>query len=428
MNKKWVILPISVVFVVLAGLTFGAEKVVKEPEKKGPDIAEKKIISVLTARVDRKVKYMQRLYALWEGHCLMNDSDTGPQDKIYDMMPKLKTQTTRIYKGTKKTGSYNHHSQLAKFKGRYYFAFSNAPRTEEEPGQRIMLSSSADGVKWTKAECIIPGDAKKGLIRSPVGLYSGTDALYLYCLTQWAIKDATVPGMRRIISGRNRIDVFSSKDGETWQDRGTILDGFYWMSEGPRLTKENTLMAAGTRGDEPVVYQWNPSNPAGKPQVVALPVPDKEAQLLFGEGSWYQTDDGRIWLFSRDEGQSLHLYVSLGTDSGLTWTKPILSDIPDAMSRVYAGRLSDGRFYLVGNAYPKLHDRRYLMLLVSNDGYKFNKIYTLRDEPTTQRRKGLLKLDGYQYPCAIVDGDKLLVGYSVNKEDIECSIVDISMY
>ena len=32
--------------------------------------------------------------------------------------------------------------------------------------------------------------------------------------------------------------------------------------------------------------------------------------------------------------------------------------------------------------------------------------------------------NGYQYPCCLVDGDNLVVGYSVNKEDIECGIVD----
>ena len=45
-------------------------------------------------------------------------------------------------------------------------------------------------------------------------------------------------------------------------------------------------------------------------------------------------------------------------------------------------------------------------------------------EPTAQRAAGLLKVHGYQYPCCLVEPDRLLVGFSINKEDIECGIVD----
>jgi len=157
-----------------------------------------------------------------------------------------------------------------------------------------------------------------------------------------------------------------------------------------------------------------------------MPPPDKDAKLLYGEGTWYQTDDGTIFLYTRDEGQSLHLYVAVSEDDGLTWTAPTLSDFPDSMSRVYAGRLPDGRFYLAGNSYLKLLDRMHLMISISKDGYKFDKMYTLLDDPTAQRRKGLLKCHGYQYPCCLIDGDKMLIGYSINKEDIECGIINLA--
>ena len=64
-------------------------------------------------------------------------------------------------------------------------------------------------------------------------------------------------------------------------------------------------------------------------------------------------------------------------------------------------------------------------LLLSDDGYVFNEVYLLVDDPTSQRLVGLLKEDGYQYPCCLPEADRLLVGYSVNKEDMECGIVDL---
>lgn len=99
------------------------------------------------------------------------------------------------------------------------------------------------------------------------------------------------------------------------------------------------------------------------------------------------------------------------------------TDFPDSMSRVRAGRLRDGRYYLIGNAYAKLLDRGHLMLTLSDDGFRFDSMFSLLEEPTAQRAFGLLKVNGYQYPVAIEDEGRLIVAYSVNKEDIECGIV-----
>ena len=144
------------------------------------------------------------------------------------------------------------------------------------------------------------------------------------------------------------------------------------------------------------------------------------------EASWYQTDDGTIVMFWRDEGGSCRLWVCISTDGGESFGEPVITDIPDAMSRKYAGRLDDGRYYIVSNAFPSLLNRRHLTMLLSDDGYKFNKGYILVDDPTSMRLVGLLKEDGYMYPCCLPGEEKLLVAYSTNKEDIECGIVDVA--
>ncbi len=43
---------------------------------------------------------------------------------------------------------------------------------------------------------------------------------------------------------------------------------------------------------------------------------------------------------------------------------------------------------------------------------------------TTRRVNGRHKEDGYHYPNCYPDGNKLVVTYSVNKEDIEVGILD----
>jgi len=40
---------------------------------------------------------------------------------------------------------------------------------------------------------------------------------------------------------------------------------------------------------------------------------------------------------------------------------------------------------------------------------KFNRMFSLLEEPTAQRAFGLLKVHGYQYPVAIEDDGRLLI-------------------
>ena len=62
-------------------------------------------------------------------------------------------------------------------------------------------------------------------------------------------------------------------------------------------------------------------------------------------------------IFWRDESQSGRVWVNHSSDGGRTFSDPMISDIPDAMSRNYAGRLPDGRYYLCSNANATLHNR-----------------------------------------------------------------------
>ncbi len=153
--------------------------------------------------------------------------------------------------------------------------------------------------------------------------------------------------------------------------------------------------------------------------------PAPNARFPYGEATWYEARDGLLVMFWRDEAQSLRLYVNTSEDGGKTWTRPILSDIPNSMQRVYAGSLPDRRVYLINAATPRLLERRQLTIAISDDGRTFSSIAMLVDDPTKQRFPGLLKAHGWQYPCALAEEDRLLVAYSVNKEDIQCGVLPI---
>jgi len=398
------------------------------------EIHTRQYVSVLTPELRNQLVFMRVRYALQESGCIAYEGDHGPDlwrgNKSNEKLPpRLPVTRNRVYTGLGQAGTYNHQAQLAKFRGKIYYAFSNGVRDEFGPGQRTMLASSEDGKNWGDAVCVAPGDAKSGMFHETSGLYANDDIMVLYVMTKYRT-DGKAPHttkMLRYFEPGVRVDAYSSQDGENWSIHEGLLEADdVWMFEAPRLTQAGTLLVSGSIDGLPNVYRWKTDNPTVTPEIVSMPNPGSEASLFDGEGSWYQTDAGRIIMFWRDGGHSERLYVSWSDDDGESWTQPVVSDFPDSESRVYAGRLPDGRFYIVGNAYAKLFDRSKLMIAISDDGIKFNKIYRLIDYPTAQRAVGLLKCNGYQYPCCLIDGDKLLVGYSVNKEDMEIIEVNIA--
>jgi hypothetical protein len=354
----------------------------------------------------------------------MKNDDHGPQGVTPPIIPYAGMSRSRVYTGTRETGSYNHHSQIVKFNNKYFFAFSNGYVDEEVEGQRIMISSSDDARNWSEAQRVIGGDPGTTLVHNCVALYAGSDGLYIIDWREESLRDAESVGMRRIVPESNNLDLLRSTDGTKWEYVKTFDPRIKVVFEAPRRTAEGRLMCVCSTTDHgPGMMVWPDGNIASDPDLIPLPETE-DALFPYGEGSWYQLDSGRIIAFWRDESGSGRCYVNYSDDGGRTFEPPMMSDIPDSMSRNYAGRLSDGRYYLVNNAIATLLDRRHLTLLVSDDGLTFSKVYNLVDDPTSQRLKGLLKADGYQYPCCLVDGNKLIVGYSVNKEDIECGIVD----
>ena len=387
-------------------------------------ITTRQHVSMLSNEVAGKLRQFYWHWRFVDARCLLKNDDHGPQGMNPPIIPYAPFSRSRVYTGTRESSSYNHHSQIARFKGRYYFVWSNGRVDEEAEGQRIMLSSSPDARQWSTPICVAGGEERSTLAHNCLALKATEKMLYLVGMSEDCTRDATVTGMRRIDPESTRMDIYGSSDGADWGKVYSFGSKFKWIFEAPRLTAEGRLMCVvATLKQGPGVLLWPGNDMLQEPEVIAIPEPIG-ASFPYGESSWYQTDKGRIIVFWRDESGSCRLYVNYSDDNGRTFTPPMLSDIPDSMSRVHAGRLADGRYYLCNNAFSTLLDRRHLTLLLSDDGLTFNKAYILVDDPTSQRLKGLLKADGYQYPCCLPEEGRLLVGYSVNKEDIECGIVD----
>jgi hypothetical protein len=355
----------------------------------------------------------------------MKDDDHGPKGAEPAVIPHIRaSERSVVYYGNEFNGSYNHHNQINKFKGLYYFAWSNGFRNEEDAGQRVLVASSPDGRTWSQPRTVVGDENQGAWAHNCVAMHADKEYLYVTVMSEETEHDETVTGMRRIKPEDARIDIFRSADGQRFEKAFSYGKGIKWIFEAPRPVAQGGLLClCTTKNDGPAALLWPKGDILAMPETIKITQPEG-AWFPYGESTWYQLDSGRIMAFWRDEGMSCRLYWNYSDDGGRVWSEPILTDIPDSMSRVYAGRLADGRYFMVNNTSSLLLDRQALTLLLSDDGCCFNKVYMVNDSPSEMRRKGLLKVNGHQYPCCLADGDRLLIAYDANKEDILCEVIE----
>ena len=112
-------------------------------------------------------------------------------------------------------------------------------------------------------------------------------------------------------------------------------------------------------------------------------------------------EGAHIRMFCRDDERRVPLLYT-SDDWGETWAGPWAHEIPFSSSKLYAGTLSTGQHYIIGNRQP---DRKALMLLYTRPGEsRFSGGLLLRHEPDAASH----------YPAACEMDGKLCVIYSAN--------------
>jgi hypothetical protein len=388
-----------------------------------PDVYTETRISMLTPDLRQRVRDNLVTSQFKKAGCTRPDGQEWPA--WFDHAPMRRV---RVATGSRAFGTYNHQAGICRWRNRYWYVFSNGAVHEEAPGQRTLITRSEDLSSWSRPACVAPGDVSRRLWRNTGGIMGYEDRLVVFVQTKTGGGAAPKPGMSANEESRTTctIGLVISADGENWIERDVAEDCFWY--EAPRMTREGRLLCAGSRLGKPIVFLWPGENPLEPPEIVEIPYDGSRGmdsgRFPYGEASWYQTDDGAIFMFHRNETDEMRLRVALSDDGGRSWTPPMLSNIPDSKSRVSAGRLADGRYFLINNAIADLLNRVPLMIFLSTNGAKFERQYFLIDEPTTIVFSGALKAHGHQYPCAMVEQDRLIVAYSVNKEHMELLTLD----
>jgi len=342
-------------------------------------------------------------------------------DDSWGTLPAAATTRSCVYRATADTWGYSHHQQICYGLGRYFAAWSNGLRHEMHRGQEIRFAVSEDGVTWTSDARLVAAPEGSPDIYQMGALYGCDEVVVAYC-NKFSGSDSDAAIRNKGGTAPFGVEAFVSTDGKTWQSKGFIGEGFC-IHEGPRPTLDGRLLAtADRRTREPLALHFD-DGPLSSPRAIEIEMP--EPGLPLHECTWYQTDDGTMRMLFRDETASLRLRISESGDGGETWSAARMTNFVDSMSKVFAGRLPDGRVYVINNAYPQLLNRDRLMITLSDDGKTFDRMLMLDDTPSRVRVLGYLKGRGHQYPHAIVRDGKLFAIYSVSKEDIVVSAVDL---
>ena len=315
--------------------------------------------------------------------------------------------------------TYNHHIDMACWKGRLYVAWSSGEKDEDTWPWREVYSTSTNGFTWSAPAELFPQGVSNPL---RMHFFHASNGRML-----------AIAGLRR---GEVKL---TDKNRDTLVVREILAD----HTLGPCFTLLTPTPAVGTEfftnsADKGFVEAYN--------QLLAnrpfLEQQDYGALLGDRRMKWHESDDKNMTLkafsfFHRKDGALVGIckkgWVTVSTNDGDAWSKPVIpQSLVTGTGKVWDQRTGDGRYALVYN--PDHKNRFPLVMVTSDDGVTFHDMRVVHGELPLQRYVGLNKNVGPQYVRGISewssDGswkdDAVWVAYSVNKEDIWLSRIPLT--
>jgi hypothetical protein len=341
--------------------------------------------------------------------------------------PVLGVQNIEVFRAShadaETAWTYNHHMDLAQWRGRMYLAWTNGQRDEDVWPSHELYVTSQDGFHWSKpAELFPQGDsislrmyffhAPNDRMLAIAGLRTSTAKL----------SEASQGGLvvRQILPDHTLGGVFLLRDGpakamipqpwfETSSDTGFVEACHQLLANHTFLEQQDFGVLLGK--DRMSVY-----------------------------GSVTESFGKAFCFFHRKDGALVGVakkgWTVISTNEGKSWSKPvILASIHTDNGKEWVQRTSDGRYAYIYN--PQATDRFPLVLMTSDDGVTFSNMRVVHGEVPLKRYDGSNKNIGPQYVRGIsewaTDGmhiqgpaaADLWIVYSSNKEDIWVSRIPI---
>lgn len=349
---------------------------------------------------------------------------------------KLTPALSILYQPRDRQWSYSHHAAICKFQGRYYVMWSNGERDEDDLRQRVLFACSEDGVHWSAHRTLYP--SQEGRILTACGFHCYQGVLVAYAGSYGYAPENVENGRYRVINDFHEHTTLlarTSTDGEHWSEPKDLHLPIV-ANHGPQRLRSGRLLLSGSitypytddptglsgwqvRGLTPCPWLDLADDSQGIMRHIAL----RGDNVLLCEGSFFQTEDEAIHMLLRSDQR--RLYETVSVDQGETWSEAQPTDFVTCNTKFHMGRLPDGRYYHVGSPDPT-GARCPLVLSLSKDGVVFDQEYILDETYRPLRNPGKYKGGIYGYPHSLIDGDRMYVVCSVNKEDIHLYAFDLA--
>ena len=372
---------------------------------------------------------------------------TSPITNCYDpnaVRPRLPVERVFLYR-PEREWTYSHHPSITFYKGRYHAIWSNGRVNEDDPGQRVLIVSSADWSHWTEPAPLVgplQGDHSE-LVQTAAGFHQHGETLIAYFGQYEYSAEAIRNGIENAVGHQGTsLWAMTTSDGSTWSTVREMCMPIV-PNHGPQKIASGRLIISGHTS---FPYSVDPSGLSGWRMTGLYPpdmplaiyaesdrLRDMQARMSWPaglcEGSFYETDDGVIHMLLRLTGRNHagKLWLTESHDDETTWSAPVETDFSDNDTKFHVGRLPDGRFYYVGCPDPEPRGARNpLVLSLSVDGVRFDRHFILADQDYVQKRTGRYKGGLYGYPHTMIHDGHLHVIVSLRKEAVAVLRVALS--
>lgn len=349
-----------------------------------------------------------------------------------DYAPHAETYT--VWAAGADIGNPHHYANgvvMTAFKDRLYCMWQTSLKDEDAQDTYVAYAYSNDGgLTWSKAATLCPS-IDNGYCTSG-GWVSTGDKLIGYINVR-----------RNDISNNGGYTQYvESEDGITWTDAadvmmddGSRLNGI--IEQDPHILPDGRIISAAHFQPGLKLCPIYTDDPTGRTgwKKGSFAYTENGSQSAELEPSFFIRHDGVLVMVMRDQKSSYRVLAATSSDRGETWTKAVVTNMPDSRAKQCAGNLPDGTAFMVNNPGRVTNSenktwRVPLALTLSTDGQTFDRSYLVRsgadgDYPV-QRYAGKAKTLGYSYPKAVVYGNYLYISYSTNKEDVQVTRVPLN--
>ncbi len=371
------------------------------------------ILSLAGAAVDSDGIDWTKLPVLQGQHAVINPASLGPHASETD---NVDMHHLRL----------NLHNYLIHHDGKFWCIWSDGPKIEDWPTQEIKYATSQDGLSWSAPQSVTgtPREPHAFIAR---GLWLRDGELLTLAAAYRGKGAFGAPDQKQLKLVAYRYD----KATQNWQLHGKLHDDAINNFPPQRLPSGDWIL---TRRDSRFNVTVLIGGRDSLDQWQAFPVVQVGQVRGFrpDEPIFWPLNDGTLFALFRDNAGSRRLFHSTSRDQGRSWDVPVLTNFPNATSKLFSIKTSRGFRVLVLNAHPSA-GRRELHLAISPDDRQFTRLARL-DIPSPQvippevariTKKFSAGIASLQYPHVVEHGEYLWIALSRGKVQTEIFRVEL---